>query len=134
MDQYGQQELQKKVGSVCAAVMINEKSKFKVNYDGTEREVSLVGTEPTHFTLGDLGEALTAVFTQEYGDPGEPIYTVEPGSEAGGKTVKPKAGHDDHGDEEGASCNGPQHESPSTEGVDDTPIELPGFKEIKKKP
>jgi len=120
MEAYGQDKLSKEVGSVCAAVLINGKSQFTVTCDGKERTVSLVGTEPTHYSLSDVGEALTSVYVTEYGDPGQPIFEVPAGTKCGAGA---------------GSCGGPG--APAAAGATATgeePVALPGFKEMKPAP
>ena len=140
MQDYGKKKLEGKVGSICAAVMINGKAQFTVPYKGKLLKINLVGTEPTHFTLGDVGEALTYVYKGMYGDPGEPIYTVPKGSEPGGETLATPASEDlgDTQEDEGGghhSCNGPRFKSQHQKDASDSlPLELPDFKEIKTKP
>lgn len=120
MEAYGQDKLSQKVGSVCAAVLINGQSQFTVTCEGKERSVSLVGTEPTHYSLVDVGEALTSVYVKEYGDPGKPIFEAPPGSTCGGV---------------GSTCNGPEGTAKSATGDGaPEPLELPGFKEMKPAP
>lgn len=132
MREYGEKKLENQVGSVCAAILINGKSSFGVTCEGKTRTVSLVGTEPTHYSMNDVGEALSHVFTQEYGDPGEPIFEVAGGGKCG------------HGDASGKSCSGPPAGGTPAAGTapagtpaaaaDTTPLELPGFREMKPKP
>jgi len=126
MDAYGQQKLQKEVGSSCAAVMINGKTDFELTGCGEPHKVSLVGTEPTHYSLKDVGEALTSVFVQEYGDPGQPIYVAPAESSSCAGSASGGGGHGPGG----AAAPG---RKPGT--VEDSePLELPGFREIKAAP
>lgn len=125
MDSYGVQKLQQDVGSSCAAIRVNGKSDFELTRDGKPHKVSLVGTEPTHYSLRDVGEALTAAFVQEYGDPGVPIFVAPAESSSCGGPGS-KDGHD-HG-----VGGRPAGKTASTE--DGEPLELPGFREIKATP
>lgn len=124
MREYGEKKLEHQVGSVCAALLINEKSSFQVTCEGKSRTISLVGTEPTHYSKADVGEALTAVYVEQYGDPGEPIVEAPAGAKCS------------HGDAGGKSCSGPPAAGAAgtPAAVDDTPLELPGFREMKSKP
>ena len=81
MESFSNEELTETVGSVCAAVMVNNKSEFEVTFENKPRHVSLVGTVPTHYTLGDLGLVITEQYKKLYGDPGEPIVEVPKGQE-----------------------------------------------------
>lgn len=120
MREYGEKSLKTQIGQVCAAILINGSTSFTVTHDGTSRQVTLVGTEPTHYTVADVGEALTSVFVQQYGDPGEPIYEVPAGTKCSG------GGKDGHG----GSAGKPSASKTTEIG----PIELPGFREMKPKP
>ena len=124
MEQYGQDKLSAKVGSVCAAVLINGNSSFEVQCEGTKRTVSLVGTEPTHYTIADVGEALTAVFTTEYGAPEKPLYELPEGAKCSAQGAC----------KQGADAGGP----PGAAGAKTTELDilgddlkLPGFREVK---
>jgi len=77
MGEFTNEELNKLVGQVCAAIVINGKTDFDLPRDGKPRRVSLVGTEPTNYRIGDVGEALTLAYTEHYGAPGEPIYQIQ---------------------------------------------------------
>lgn len=81
MEQYSDEQLTNTVGSVCAAILVNERAEFDVNFEGRPKHVSLVGTVPTHYTLGDLGLVITAEYKRIYGDPGEPIVEIPKGHE-----------------------------------------------------
>jgi hypothetical protein len=61
--------------------------------------VSLVGTEPTNYRLGDVGEALTLAYTEHYGPPAEPLYQPQAAAcGSGGTTCSGGAhAHDDGG-------------------------------------
>lgn len=83
MDEFSNAELSKMVGQVCAAIVINGKTDFELAKDGKIRRVSLVGTEPTNYRLGDVGEALTLAYTEHYGAPGEPIYQLQTAAACG---------------------------------------------------
>jgi hypothetical protein len=125
MAEYGEKKLENQVGSVCAAVLINGKSAFEVTCEGKPRKITLVGTEPTHYSMADVGEALTSVFVAQYGDPDEPLFEPQPGAKCG------------HAGDEGKSCSGPSGPggAPGTPAATDTePLELPGFREMKPKP
>jgi hypothetical protein len=124
MDAYGSKNLEQKVGAMCAAVMINGSATFEVTCGGEKREISLVGTEPTHYSLADVGEALTSVFVTEYGDPGEPIYETPAGDSSCAGPAGAGHGHGSLKPKPGAQKAAEEPE----------PIELPGFREIKATP
>ncbi len=115
MEAYGNDNLTAVVGQVCAAVLINGSSEVTIQHDGKDRRLSLVGTEPTHYTLADVGAAITAVYTVHYGAPAEPLYDA-------------------------AACSGPGGGSCSTQpGAAGTPgqtagepLVLPGFREMQR--
>ena len=77
-------DLQRKIGQPCAAVVINEDVNFRFRVAGKERSVTLVGNEPANYKMADVGEALTQVYKARYGDPGEPLYKLEPTCASGG--------------------------------------------------
>lgn len=92
-------ELDRLVGQVCAAIVVNDKTSFTLEKDGRTKQVSLIGTEPTNYRLGDVGEILAQVHAGIYGDPGEPIYHLQPSATC--DTGCTTAGHDHgHGHEQ----------------------------------
>jgi hypothetical protein len=125
MDAFGTKKLEQQVGASCAVVMINGTAAFEVVSKGEKRQISLVGTEPTHYSVADVGEALTSVFIKEYGDPGEPIYTAPAGGACGG----PASGG--HGHAGGPSALAPKA---GTKAEPEEPLELLRFREIKTTP
>ena len=130
--EYGEKKLESQVGSVCAAILINGVASFEVTCAGKARKVSLVGTEPTHYSTADVGEALTSVFVQQYGDPGEPIFVLPAGATcgaAGGATCTSATNPGAAGDKSGSGATSAAPATP-----DSGPIELPGFREMKSKP
>ncbi len=125
METYGTGKLEQQIGTSCAAIMINGMATFEVESCGQKRTISLVGTEPTHYSLADVGEALTSVYMHVYGDPGEPLYTAP----AGSRTCSGPGEHGGHG---------PVGMSPKpgvkAPGEETQPIELPAFREIQTVP
>jgi hypothetical protein len=85
MEQLGEKALTQQVGSYCAAVIINGKSDFDVAFEGSTRHVSLVGSAPSHYSLRDLLDCVTTVYTDLYGAPSEPLATLPEGELATGK-------------------------------------------------
>ncbi|MCK5802997.1 MAG: hypothetical protein KAI66_09205 [Lentisphaeria bacterium] len=79
MEELGKDDLTNMTGSYCAAVIINDKTSFEVKAADcdTVRTVTLVGTEPTHYSLDDVGYSLTAVYTKEYGAPETPLFEAK---------------------------------------------------------
>ncbi len=77
LEEFSQTELSNKVGQVCAAILINDAATFTLDKDGTPTSVTLVGNEPTNYKMSDVGDALTQVYTKEYGAPTEPLYQLE---------------------------------------------------------
>jgi hypothetical protein len=114
MEEFSNDKLKDKIGQVCAAILINDKATFEIMKHGKLANVSLIGSEPTNYKMSDVGEALTQVYTKEYGAPAEPIYKLETKTCGGGSCA---AGH---GDGSG--------EGPATNEEDDAPIDitLPG--------
>jgi hypothetical protein len=131
MAEYGEKRLAEQIGTVCAAILINGASTFKVKCSsGKTHMVNLVGSEPMHYTSADVGEALTAVFVEQYGDPGAPIYQTPAG-------VKCKGGNGPTGP--AAAAVGTSHSGPDDHTAPPVPkggeaLELPDFREIKSKP
>jgi hypothetical protein len=114
MEEFSNDKLKNKIGQVCAAILINDKATFEIMKHGKLASVSLIGSEPTNYKMSDVGEALTQVYTKEYGAPAEPIYKLE----------TPTCGD--------GSCSSAGHgggaEGPSASQEDDAPIDitLPG--------
>lgn len=77
LEEFSQTELSNKVGQVCAAILINDTATFTLDKDGRPTSVTLVGNEPTNYKMSDVGDALTQVYTKEYGPPTEPLYELE---------------------------------------------------------
>ncbi len=96
MEEFSNDQLNRMVGQVCAAIVINGKTDFSLVKDGKTRKVNLVGTEPTNYRIGDVGEALTLVYTEHYGPPGEPIYQLQTAACGSGATTC--SGDHTHGD------------------------------------
>jgi hypothetical protein len=117
MEQYSDKELTDTVGSVCAAILVNGGAEFDVEFEGKPKHVSLVGTIPTHYTLGDLGLVITAQYKKFYGDPGEPIVEVPEGHE-------PKAGDAGAQNADDQSPDAPQQQGT---GVTAEDLLLPSF-------
>lgn len=117
MEAYGTDNLTALVGQFCAAVLVNGTSEITILEDGKERRLSLVGTEPTHYTLADVGAALTAVYTTHYGAPEEPLYDA---------TACRGPGSDSCGAQEGATGGAGQTSS--------EPLELPDFRDMQRLP
>jgi hypothetical protein len=111
MGEFSNDELDKLVGRVCAAVVINGKTDFELPKDGKPRRVSLVGTEPTNYRLGDVGEALTQVYAEQYGPPSEPIYQIQQTSACGGGGGTCSSG-DGHGHEVSGETAQPEEKEP----------------------
>ena len=78
MNQIGKDEPSKDPGAGCAAIVVNGKKEMDVTADGKTRHISLVGPLSTHYTLKDVGDALTDAYTREYGPPATPLFTLTP--------------------------------------------------------
>jgi hypothetical protein len=133
MREFGEKNLESEVGSVCAAVLINGASTFNVTYQGKPVTISLVGTEPLHYNVADVAEALTSVFVKEYGDPGEPICQVPPGTTCRSVSLRP-LGAPATAAVTGPSADHGQDHTPPAGAKDNEPMMLPGFREIKPAP
>ncbi|MBT7301915.1 MAG: hypothetical protein HN849_20485 [Victivallales bacterium] len=124
VDDFSKEEpdLQVKIGQPCAAIVINEEVDFKFLVGGKIETVHLVGNEPANYKMSDVGDAITQVHRKHYGDPGEPIYTLETKGcgkgEGGGEGAK--CGEDHTGEEK--TTNVPPREVPQ----DPIKVELPG--------
>ena len=117
MEAYGSDNLTALIGQVCAAVLINGSSEVTIQHDGKDHRLSLVGTEPTHYTLADVGAAITAVYTAHYGAPEEPLYDAAACSGPGGD-----------------SCSGPPGAPGAAGQTPGEPLVLPGFREMQRLP
>ncbi len=124
MESLSEEELSDKVGEVCAAILVNGKTKFKFRTpDGKEVAISLVGTVPTHYSLGDLGYVINQAFSQEYGtDTPAPVDLTK-------YKLSGTPPTDTHDDRKGA----PREEEEETSDPEPD-FELPGFREVKDKP
>jgi hypothetical protein len=130
MEEYSQTELAKKIGQICAAVVINEKTGFTVDKGGKPTQVSLIGNEPTNYKMSDVGQAIRQEYVKAYGEPAAPLYQLETKGCGAGSCAAGDGGHDDgHGDDGHSGAPGQ-----ADEAKDDAPIEiqLPGkIPEIK---
>ncbi|MBN2452565.1 MAG: hypothetical protein JXR77_19430 [Lentisphaeria bacterium] len=124
MSGYGNEKLRAKIGMECAAVLVNEEATFELDVDGEKRKVSLIGTEPTHYTLGDVGEVITAVYRGVYGEPESPLYQVTAEQAPGKASSTQNTG----APSPSASPYPDNGEKPAEE------IPLPGFRELKPMP
>jgi len=115
-----QPALQTKIGQPCAAIVINEEVDFKFLVEGEIQTVHLVGNEPANYKMADVGDAITQVHKKHYGDPGEPIYTLE----KKGCGSEEKSCDDGHASHSGAekTTNVPPREVPK----DPIEVKLPG--------
>jgi len=90
MGMMGDEAVREKVGEVCAGVLINGNVHFELKDDkGETRQIDLVGTAPTHFSLQDVMDALTQVYTQIYGPPEKPLKPDWPLAPSGGASASP---------------------------------------------
>lgn len=122
MDSFTDKELSAKIGQVCAAVLVNGKTEFDHMKEGKLcHHISLIGTVPTHYSLGDLGVAIN----QEY----QKAYGAEKGSPVDLSKFKPSCMLDSHG--EGPHAHGGEAEDKLEESLD---ITLPGFLDMQEKP
>lgn len=84
MGAMGGKAVTEKVGQMCAGVVINGNVHFELkDKKGHVREVNLVGTAPAHFSLQDVVDALTQVYTEVYGPPEKPLkpdWDLQPSS------------------------------------------------------
>jgi len=99
LDEFSETELSSKVGQVCAAILINDTANFTLDKNGKSTAVSLVGNEPTNYKMSDVGDALTQVYTTQYGAPDAPLYQIEQKTKCGTcpSDVPSEDSHDQHG-------------------------------------
>jgi hypothetical protein len=75
MADFSEEAMAASVGEICAAVLINDQARFRVAQSGgAYRDISLVGTVPTHYSIGDVATALTHVFMAAYPDAEKPAF------------------------------------------------------------
>jgi len=117
MGSFSDKELADKVGQVCAAILVNDKTEFThQDGEGPVSSISLVGTVPTHYTLDDLGHAINQTFHLEYGEDATAPVEI--------------AAKNTTGCTEGSSCSATQ-ECPEEPEPAPEVFTLPGFREMK---